>query len=182
MRRTRRTILAGMLVAATVSLGYALALVPNVELMTAAVFISGYLLGAALGAAVGAVSMLIYALFNPLGASLPPLVAAQTVAFAFIGLCGAKAAPIIVTRERRLAAALSGLIGFSLTLLYDLLTSVAAYFVGIGESQMDKVIHFLLGSTPFFALHQVWNSVLFVLTVPPALRIFSTYRSELKRS
>ena len=51
MLKTRKAIMASLLIALTVAVGFALAGVPNVELMTITVFIAGYLLGARLGAA-----------------------------------------------------------------------------------------------------------------------------------
>ena len=53
-RLPSRTItLLALWIAVTVALGYALATVPNVELVTASVFLSGYLFGPAAGTLVG---------------------------------------------------------------------------------------------------------------------------------
>ena len=69
MQRTRKALLASLLVATAVALGYALAAVPNVELMTVTVFIAGYLLGAGAGVLVGMAAIALYSTFNPLGAA-----------------------------------------------------------------------------------------------------------------
>jgi hypothetical protein len=180
MNRTRRNILASMLVALIVTLGYVLAAVPNVELMTIAVFISGYLLGARLGAMVGAASMALHSLFNPLGAALPPLMLAQMGAFVITALAGACCAPLLCAIRFRVAEiALAGLIGFTLTLLYDVATSVAAYFVAMDPDSTLRLWQFVSGGVAFMLMHLVWNTGLFLVVLPPALRILSGYRIEL---
>ena len=97
------------MVALAVSLGYALAGVPNVELMTLTVFTAGYLLGGVLGALVGAVSITLHSVFNPLGAALPPLLAAQICGFVLIGTTGGWLGRVIAGMNKKwFAAALGG--------------------------------------------------------------------------
>lgn len=183
MNRTRRHILAAMLTALTVALGYALAAVPNVELMTITVFISGYLLGARLGMMVGAVSMAIHSLFNPMGAALPPLMLAQMGAFILVACAGAWCAPALCRLRYRVAEiAFAGLTGFLVTLVYDLATSVAAYFVAIDPSSTLRLWQFVSGGVLFMLMHMVWNTGLFLVVLPPALRILAGYRSELSEA
>ena len=50
MNSTRRALLASLLIALTVAAGQALAGVPNIELVTLLVFLSGFLLGRRTGA------------------------------------------------------------------------------------------------------------------------------------
>lgn len=180
MNRTRKHILAAMLTALTVALGYALAAVPNIELMTITVFISGYLLGARLGTVVGAVSMAVHSLFNPMGAALPPLMAAQTGAFIIVACAGACFAPVLRSlRYRGIEIVFAGLTGFLVTLVYDLATSIAAYFVAIDPGSSLRLWQFVTGGVLFMGMHMVWNTGLFMVVLPPALRILAGYRTEL---
>ena len=64
MYQTRRALLASLLVAVAVSLGYVLAAVPNVELMTVTVFVSGFLLGPKFGVGIGAASVVLFSVFK----------------------------------------------------------------------------------------------------------------------
>ena len=68
---------AAMFAALAVGLGYSLMLVPNIELITVIIFLSGLTLGIRWGILVGAVSEFIFSAMNPLGSSLmfPPLIA-----------------------------------------------------------------------------------------------------------
>lgn len=180
MNGTRRQILAALLTALTVTLGYALAAVPNVELMTITVFISGYLLGARLGVLVGTLSMALHSLFNPMGAALPPLIVAQIGAFVLISLAGAWCAPALSRLRSRLAGfALAAITGFFVTLLYDLATNVAAYYIAIDAGSSLRMWQFVSGGLVFMLMHMVWNTGLFLVVLPPALRILAGYRSEL---
>ncbi len=180
MKRTRQTVLASLLVALTVSLGYALAAVPNVELMTITVFLSGYLLGARFGMIVGGASMALHSLFNPLGAALPPLMAAQVAAFVVVALAGAWIAPVLQAMRHRAAEVVAaGIIGFLVTLFYDVATSAAAYVVAMDAGSTLTIWRFVAGGALFTILHQAWNTGLFLVVLPPALNILDEYRDEL---
>ncbi len=168
------------MISLTVTLGYTLAGIPNVELMTLTVFLSGFLLGARLGIIVGVASITIHALFNPLGVSLPPLLISQAIGFAVIGAAGAIFAPVIPRLRRRPAAMLlAGLLGLVLTLIYDVLTSIGAYYAAMGGSASESLWGFVAGGVMFLGMHIVWNTGLFLFVVKPVLTVLSRYRYEL---
>ncbi len=180
MRGTRRALLASLLVALSVVLGYALAGIPNVELMTITVFLSGYLLGVRLGIVVGIASIVIHSLFNPLGAPMPPLLLSQAAGFSVIGAGGAVFAPLLQRMSRRsIAVLLAGLVGFVLTLFYDILTSVAAFFVATGRGASEGLVAFVLGGLFFMGMHIVWNTGLFLFALKPMLSVLCKYHYEL---
>jgi hypothetical protein len=180
MQKTRKALLASLLISVTVALGYALAGVPNVELMTMSVFVSGYLLGWRLGAIVGAVSIAAHSLFNPLGAALPPLFAAQVIGFSIIGVTGATLGRAVVGRRQRwVSFALSALLGFLVTSLYDLLTNVGAYYSITTGSGVPSLIKFVAAGMAFVVMHLVWNTVLFLVVLTPVLNVLARYRHEL---
>jgi hypothetical protein len=160
--------------------GYVLAGVPNVELMTITIFISGYLLGIRFGFIIGAASSAVHALLNPLGASLPPLLLAQCVGFALIGVSGGLFGPFIQRYPIRLTATLvAGLLGFTLTLLYDVLTNIAAYYIAMGGGPASGLVGFVIGGIVFMGMHIVWNTGLFFFVLKPVLTVLDRYRYEI---
>ncbi|UCH82907.1 MAG: hypothetical protein JSW50_10570 [Candidatus Latescibacterota bacterium] len=169
-----------MLVAVAVSLGYLLTGVPNIELMTITIFISGFLLGPGYGAVVGAVAALIYSLFNPFGAAMPPLLAAQVIGFAVIGICGGIMGPAVARMNRGVInVAAAGLLGFFLTLFYDLLTNIGAFFVMTGTKELSGLVKFVAAGIMFMGLHLIWNTGLFAVILKPMLNVLSRHRREL---
>ena len=180
MHNTRKTLLASLLIAVAVSLGYMLAGVPNVEMMTVALFVSGFLLGARYGAVIGGFSAGLYSLFNPLGLALPPLLAAQVVGFAVTGAAGGLIGPVIAQMSKRLPAAVcAGVLGFLLTLFYDLLTNIGAFFVMAGTKELAGLVKFVSAGLAFMGLHLLWNTVLFAVVVKPTLNVLARHRREL---
>jgi hypothetical protein len=183
MNRTRRATLAALLVALTVAAGFSLAAIPNVELVTFLLFISGFLLGPGLGLAVGAVSWGVYSALNPMGVALPPVLAAQVVCGALIGLAGGVLGPIILERVGRLAGMLlCGLTGLTLTLFFQLAVNAAAFLaaVGVDDRSLPAFRAFVVGGVAFTLMHLVWNTTVFLLTLRPVISVLDRYRLELR--
>ena len=178
MHNTRKALLASLLIAATVALGYALAGIPNVELMTITVFVAGFLLGARLGIGVGIGAMLLHSTFNPLGMAHPFLLGAQVAGFALVGLGGGVLGPWIMTiRSRWLALLVSGVTGFVLTLVYQLLVNTGSFYAFSGSG--DYLLTYIKLGLVFTALHLAWNTGLFATALLPTLRVLERYRREI---
>lgn len=176
MNKTRRAVLASLLVALAIAVGYALAAVPNVELITLVVFLAGFLLGPVQGAAVGAVAMAGHSLFNVMGAAVPPILLAQVACYALVGVAGALAGPVIV-RMGPLAAALAGAVcGALLVLGYQLVVGVVSFYTFAGESVLWA---YIWGGIAYSFVHIVWNAALFMVTLRPALVVLERHRLEL---
>lgn len=157
---------AAICIALAVTMGYLLAPVPNVELMSATLFISGALLGAPAGAGTGASAALIFSLLNPMGTAAPPLLLAQMSGMAIIGATGGLAAGLRAAGRRR--SLLFGCIGITVTLLYDLLTTLSfAPFVAGGDPAAWLAL-FAAGA-PFYLIHLSVNGMVFALLVPLVL-------------
>jgi hypothetical protein len=157
-----------------------LSAVPNIELVTVTVFISGFLLGPRLGAGVGAVSAALFSLFNPLGAALPPLLVAQALGQSIAGFAGGIAGRLIVRRSSRsFAFVMAGAAGLALTTLYDVLTSMGAYVTIAGEKTLEGLVKFIVAGILFVGLHIVWNTMVFGSVLVPILRVLDRYRREL---
>lgn len=169
-RRERTIILAALFVALSVALGFLLSEIPNVELMTLTVFVSGLFCGARLGGLVGGLSILFYSLFNPLGPAPAPLLAAQVIGFVVTGAAGGLAGPRIAPSGWRGAMA-SAAAGFVVTLLYDVLTTLATAFIALGVARFASGAPgvFIAGAA-FAAWHIGINTAVFAAAVSPIVR------------
>ena len=154
--------------ALAVALGFLLAGIPNLELMTLTVFVGGAVAGPRLGAVIGGGAALIHSLANPLGP--PPfvlLLVGQVVGLALAGAMGGVLARWVV--RARPAGQLLGMaaVGFAVTLLYDALTNLG---VGI---HLGPIWQTLVGGLLFSVMHVVANTVTFVVLGVPALRVLN---------
>jgi hypothetical protein len=180
MHRTRKALLTCLLAAAAASLGFALSGVPNVELVTFVVFVAGFLLGPVRGACAGAAAAAALSVFNPLGAALPPLVAAQAGGQALTGLWGGIAGPALARiRRRSMSALAAGATGLALTAIYDVATNAGAYATIAGEKSIEGLVKFVAAGILFVGLHIVWNTVLFAAALGAVLRVLEKQREEL---
>ena len=178
MRTTRLVLLASLLVAMIFAAGQALAGIPNVELVTALAFVSGYLLGPVLGAGVGAAGMGAHSLFNVMGAVAPPVWLAQVGSFALIGCAGGIVGPLLArVRGRVRAAVLSAFAGAALVLVYQVAVNLVAFYTF--TSDVDVSVY-LWGGVVFGAVQVAWNAVVFGAAMPPMLRVLARYRRELR--
>ena len=161
-----------MFVALMVASGWALALVPNVELVTALAFVAGATLGPRLGALIGATGMFVFSATNPVGSGLafPLLLATQIIGQAMMGLLGGLFVRWPVKRLEqpggRLLLALAGLTG---TVFYDGLTSIS--FPLLSGAGTAEIISFLMAGLAFTLLHQASNVLIFYLVVPRLIGI-----------
>ncbi len=156
-----------MFVALGVALGFVLNRIPNVELVTSTVFLSGYLLGIGKGLAVGVITEVVYSVLNPYGMAALPLLAAQVVSMGVTGLAGgwfgAKR-----SGERGFLAVKCGLVGFSCTLFFDALTTLS--FVPINHFSAKQLAASILIGGWFYAAHLVSNSAIFAVLLPALIR------------
>jgi len=172
----KKLYLAGILAATCVPIGYLFLFIPNLEFITAAIFISGYLTGPLYGILIGVVAELIFSLFNPYGAPSLPLLVSQLLAMAMVGMCGG-----YMARTRRLAAGFTaravvfGAVGLALTFLYDLLTSLSDALVMSG-GDMGKLFKLVMAGLAFYALHMITNTASFALVVPFLLQRLIAHR------
>jgi len=166
---TRDLIQTALLVAVCVAMGYLLAVVPNVELVSACIFTAGALKGVRRGALVGGLAELLYAGLNPYGVAPLPLLVSQILGMMVIGAAGG----LFGNWARRLSAVqqawLAGVCGFGLTLLYDVLTNSAGYLM-VREST-PYLAYLLAGlSFPFPLAHALGNAAGFALLAPSVRR------------
>ena len=156
----------GILTALVAALGYALAAVPNVELVGLASFVAGFVLGGGGGAFAGGAGMALYSALNPYGIAMPPVFVAQVTGMALFGLAGARLGPRLAASPPPLAVALGVATGAVLTLVYDILTNLGTVAVIGAWSDPWPVI---AGGVAFGAGHLVSNAILFGVLLPPLL-------------
>ncbi len=156
LKTTQKIALAGLLSSLAVALGFLLMAVPNVELITLVVFVSGSILGARGGALVGVVTMLIYSIANPMGAAIPLVTVSQAAGQGIVGALGATAPAVRRVSSRRVVRnAVFAAAGVVVTLQYDLLTNLA-----LGVS-VGSVLPVLLAGLVFSLVHFVSNAMIF---------------------
>jgi len=175
----------GILVAAMLVLGWALAGVPNVELLTLTGFLGGWLLGASRGAIAAGTGAFFFSMLNPFGPPLPAVLIAQVCGLALVGLAGGGARHFLAARggnrvgtswrpSKRTVFWL-GPVGAGLTLCYDAATNTGhALAMGLGE----RLLPTIAAGISFAVLHIVSNGVLFAVLGAPALGVMELHRAR----
>ncbi len=171
MSSLNKVAFAGVSIALAVGLGYALAPIPNIELVTFVVFLSSFYLGSVTGPVAGLIAFALYSLLNPYGIAPPPVFAGQLIGGALIGLGGALFKDINRKVERNyIKCILAGSFGFLVTLMYDIATNIGAY-IAAGSSQ--TFIVFVIGGLSFSAMHLISNTIIFATIFPFAPAYFT---------
>lgn len=157
----RQAVLLGLFVGTAVGLGFLLAGVPNVELMTLTTTLAGAALGPAGGFAAGALAEGIFSLANPLGAALPVLLASQILGMGLAGWLGGLAAPLLLRGRPFWRPPAAAVLGGGVTLLFDALTNLATALT----LRADPLLT-LAGGLAFAAVHVGANAAVFAVLWP----------------
>lgn len=174
--RASRIALTAAFIALAVTLGFLLAPVPNVELVTLTVFLGGAATGVVGGGIIGALTALLHSGLNPLGLPFPLVLLGQVLGMAVAGVAGAW----IGRRVQALAVwkqtVLLGLIGFGLTLCYQLLVNI-----GFGI-HYGPIIPAVVSGIAFTGLHLVANTIAFAALGGAGLRVLAELGQLERRS
>jgi uncharacterized membrane protein len=178
---TQKISRAAFLTAVSVALGYIFLPVPNVEMITAGIFISGIWMGPTLGLAIGILAESIYSLLNPMGFPPPPLFVSQLIAMGSVGWVGGHFRKLLQGDGffspsgwvLHLYLAIAGII---LTFWYDLLTNLS--FPVAAGFNLQQIKWALVMGIPFAALHIGVNAAVFALIIPVFLKRFPNWRSS----
>ncbi|MFX1577613.1 MAG: ECF transporter S component [Promethearchaeota archaeon] len=171
-----RIALVAIFAALAVGGNYALSAIPNIELSSIMVFLSGFLFGPLIGVLVAFIAMIIYQIWNPWGAFIPPIGLAVIGCTVFIGIIGGilgKALQRFDYSDTKWFL-MPALFGILLTLLFDLITNFA-YTVTFG---MPFIVALITG-LPFTAVHVTTNAILFGLITQPVTR--AVHQLQLKQ-
>ncbi len=149
--------------------GYLLIAVPNVEMITAIIFMSGYYLGSKKGMLVGLIAQSLYSTINPYGVSPPPLFVAQVLNRVLLGFVGGRLQSFLESEKRIwVMTCVLAALGLLLTWLFDVTTDFSFFFVsGFSVQQMKTT--FALG-LPFYLVHGFSNTAIFALVLPVVIR------------
>jgi len=167
---TTTTAYISLYTALCVVIGFLLALIPNVELITLFIFLGGYLFGMAYGALIGSTASFIFSAFNPWGSglALPPLIIAQVISRGITGFCGGILSRLLPqTVPRIIKILIFGLFGGLLTLLFHVLVILFTLeLAGFSPEQPGGSVFGGIGI--IFALVNIGSNVLFfaVFTLP----------------
>jgi uncharacterized membrane protein len=177
-KNSLRIIQTALFIALSVVLGFLLAGVPNIELMTVTVFLSGVILGSVRGALVGAVSILIYSALNPYGPPPPQLLAAQVIGYALAGSSGGLLRGALMRMGRR-AVLLSASAGALITMAYDVLTTAATALIALGPAGFSEGLWgFFVAGSFFVAVHVLSNTAVFSVAVVPILMAVAAFEGR----
>lgn len=176
MLKIRQLIFTAIFIALAVAGGLALFAFPGVEVVTATIFLAGFMLGAMRGFVVGVIGEFLYTFFNPLGPALPPVMIAQIAGMALSGIAGGFTAKLFATRFPPIPVFTA--LGIFLTLLLDLATTLA-FGLSINQTFAGFLGAVTLGA-PIYLTHLATNTLVFSVLVPilgrrlQSLSIFQT--------
>lgn len=145
--------------------GYIFIFVPNVEIITAIIFLAGLLLGPRNGILVGVIAQSLFSTLNPYGISPPPLFVAQIANRALVGYVGGRFGRFNyeLIKFWRIAVYF-GITGLLLTWLFDIMTDLSSFFQS-GFSIQQMKLTFLLG-LGWYLVHGIGNTVIFAVALP----------------
>jgi len=180
LKSTQKMTRAAMLIAVCIVLGYLFIFIPNLEMITASIFLSGVLMGPLYGLFIGFTAETIFSLFNSMGAPLPPLLIAQVISMSLVGyiggLMGEKLCKVhFFIKKSWIRHFILGVTGAALTLVYDILTNLSFLFIaGI----VNQPLHlYLLAGLIFSIFHIITNAAIFALVVPVLIGRLKTWRT-----
>jgi hypothetical protein len=157
-----------MFAALALALNFPLLGIPNVEIFSICLFISGLFLGYWGGFVTPLVAGLIFIFFNPNGPpSLIILVFAQLAGFILFGLTGALFGKIILRNKNRVVGmTFCAAIGVVLTFIYDLLTNLAI------ASAFGPFWPTVISGIAFSLWHMASNGIIFGLAEPMVVKLW----------
>lgn len=164
--------------ALAVVFGYMLAFIPNIEIFTLTIFLSGFILGKKEGLSVGLLSSLIFTFFNPLGTSPIPLLLYQITHYSLTGFLGGFLRQYFNKRDYFQPKedlyilpilVILGVTGALITFLYDILST---FFGAILFSQSyEYFLTSYLTGIIFTIIHLIGNVLGFIFILPGLIQL-----------
>lgn len=164
--------------AITIVLGYLMAYIPNIEVFTMMIFLSGFIMSKKEGAIIGLLSSSIFTFFNPLGPSPPPLFLYQLFHYTMTGVLGGLTKDYLRRKEYFKPSEdmyvfrillLFGFLGAIITFIFDILSTLFGGFV-VSVTIDYFVATYLLGIV-FTSIHLIGNVLIFTFLLPGLIQI-----------
>ncbi|TFG17259.1 MAG: hypothetical protein EU533_08440 [Promethearchaeota archaeon] len=177
-RKTFRIALLSTFTALSVVLGYMLVFLPNIELFTLMIFLSGFILGKRDGAIIGIMSSFIFVFFNPYGVSPLPLFAYQLAHYSLVGLLGGLTHSYLKKKdyfkpEEDLyvfrVILLFAIIGALVTFVYDILSTLIGALSIFGTLETFWATYIF--GLPFTTIHLIGNTLGFIFILPGLIQL-----------
>lgn len=177
-RKSFRITLLSTFTALSVVLGYMLVFLPNIELFTLMIFLTGFILGKRDGAIAGFMSSFIFVFFNPYGVSPLPLFAYQLAHYSLVGVLGGLTHSFLKNKEyfkpeddlyvfRVLL--IFGIMGAVITFFYDILSTLIGALSIFGTLETFWPTY-LIG-LPFTTVHLIGNTLGFIFILPGLIQL-----------
>jgi len=175
--RIRRIAVAGLLAALALALNFPLLAVPNIEVFSLCMFVSGVFLSYWGGFVVPLAAGLIFIVFNPNGPpTLLTVAVAQLTGFILFGLIGAAVRKNIINNKNRIVGiTFCAAVGVVFTFIYDLLTN-AAFALTIGPFWPT-----IVSGIAFSLMHIVSNGLIFGFFEPIMVKLWRVAGPRLYR-
>jgi len=167
-----------ILTALSVDLGYLLAFIPNIEVFTLMIFLSGFMMSKKEGAIIGFLSALIFTFFNPYGPSPPPLFLYQLIHYSTTGVLGGLMKDFL--RNKKYFKPTEDLYIFRIMLLFGFLGAVISFVFDIlstliGGFTVSITIDYFIASyllgIVFTTVHLIGNILVFVFLLPGLIQV-----------
>ncbi|GAG71115.1 unnamed protein product [marine sediment metagenome] len=155
-----------------------MAYIPNIEVFTLMIFLSGFIMSKKEGAIIGLLSASIFTFFNPLGPSPPPLFIYQLIHYSLTGISGGLAKNFMLNRKFfkpkedlyvYQVMVIFGVIGGILTFLFDILSTLFGGFTV--STSIDYFIASYLFGIVFTTVHLIGNILVFIFLLPGLIQI-----------
>jgi len=173
MYNSKKICLIATISALSVGLNYALVNVPNFKVMDLFVFVAGFIFGPLAGAFVGVLVWVIYGVINPYGFVFQVWLATMfsESIYGFIGgVLGKKMVLNDFNCNYFVSSVLFGVLGFFLTLVYDLVTNIV-----FALTFNVPIVIAILAGVPFALVHELSNAALFGTCSVPLISVLERF-------
>jgi len=167
---SRKVAIIAILVALAIATNYAMMPLYNIKLMDIIVFLGGFGFGPFVGALIGIMSWTVYGTLNPLGFSIHIWLATM-LSESIYGVAGGLIKKSFAEhfsgfkREQSSVYVFFGVLGFLLTLTYDVITNIVFGYV----YTLSILVAVIVGFVPFGLVHVISNAFFFGLGCVPAI-------------
>jgi len=177
-RKSFRIVLISTITALSVDLGYMLVYLPNIELFTLMIFLSGFILGKRDGAIVGFFSSFIFVFFNPYGVSPLPLFAYQIGHYCLVGILGGITSNYLNKKDFFKpeedvyvfpVLLVFAIIGAVITFVYDILSTLIGAIAIFGTLETFWITYII--GLPFTTVHLIGNTLGFIFILPGLIQL-----------